>query len=143
MGSRRRFKWARGQLRSLFVFPRLDFCSASLGLRCGKLGLTKCDAFGRGAKRRSRVCDYTLERGARGAGAIARRTGGARETLPNLLAPCLQFHQTTRRRARGSRRPHSGLFCVATGAARSGDCSQGERPFALLSARIAKTFPHE
>src|SRR5947207_8294756 len=102
-------------------------------------GFTKWDAFRR-TKRRSRVCDDTLEHSAGGPESIAGGTGSAGETLPNLLATCLQFHQATRDRIRGSRGPHSGFFCTAAGAARSGNCSQGERSFALLFACIAKHF---
>src|SRR5437868_12624454 len=74
-------------------------------------GFTKWDAFRR-TKRRSRVCDDALEHCAGGPESIAGGTGSAGETLPNLLATCLQFHQATRDRIRGSRGPHSGFFAL-------------------------------
>src|SRR5437660_9250285 len=74
-------------------------------------GFTKWDAFRR-TKRRSRVCDDALEHCAGGPESIAGGTGSAGETLPNLLATCLQLHQATRDRIRGSRGPHSGFFAL-------------------------------
>src|SRR5437660_1288376 len=74
-------------------------------------GFTKWDAFRR-PNRRSGVCDDALEHCAGGPESIAGGTGSAGETLPNLLATCLQLHQATRDRIRGSRGPHSGFFAL-------------------------------